>query len=545
MKALFARIKSKAKQIPRRTLVLVVIFILLFSVPTILAIRSMKGTETTPQKSNFSVVLSDQSRSPFASSMASEDPTNGSNLADVFYRIITEATPVDVPPSPPESGTPLYVTTNFNGKPTEYTCYFSLSGKNSYFLDSNGNVFLITVSSATEFLLLPESEYLYNGAKLPKLLTNTLEEIVPSNASWYYKLYDGEYKPATTYTTTEDTRSYGFSGALEIVFEKEPDISSVRAVEASSGQVVYEGAPQGLSSIIVDPGTTLQISLQAEWGHTNEAESYGAISYYFSAIIHDRSTFSLNKTAISSGDFLILTCTNIQSIDKLSMQSTHALTRYTYATGNTVYFVIPFPTDMTASTLNFSVTYGASTSNFTVSILEHTEANDVTIPHDDIIRRAISAQAQNELSALFAQSYTSSHQSIYFHGNILPMTEYGFTQGYTFGDRLTAIDTSTVLSAVGTEYLASVGTAIPALASGKVVSIGHCDALGYYVILDHGLGIQTWYAHLSDFDVHVGDIVSIGQSIGKAGIGGVYSESGVLVLCTVNGHLCDPKSILQ
>ena len=50
---------------------------------------------------------------------------------------------------------------------------------------------------------------------------------------------------------------------------------------------------------------------------------------------------------------------------------------------------------------------------------------------------------------------------------------------------------------------------------------------------------------MSDLNVRVGDIVAKRQAIGKAGLGGIYTGSGVLILCTVNGQVCDPASLNQ
>ena len=97
----------------------------------------------------------------------------------------------------------------------------------------------------------------------------------------------------------------------------------------------------------------------------------------------------------------------------------------------------------------------------------------------------------------------------------------------------------------GMDFSANIGTPVYATGDGVVKKAGWESGYGKIIIIHHGFGYETWYAHLSDFDVHVGDIVSVGQSVGKAGVGGVYSGSGVLVLCTVNGHLCDPKAIVQ
>jgi len=70
--------------------------------------------------------------------------------------------------------------------------------------------------------------------------------------------------------------------------------------------------------------------------------------------------------------------------------------------------------------------------------------------------------------------------------------------------------------------LASVQQA-PVHASNAGVVV-HADFLGIYgncVILDHGLGVQTLYAHLSSIGVKVGDSVTKGQELGRTGATGL------------------------
>lgn len=82
--------------------------------------------------------------------------------------------------------------------------------------------------------------------------------------------------------------------------------------------------------------------------------------------------------------------------------------------------------------------------------------------------------------------------------------------------------------------LASIRQAkVPAGNDGKVV---YADFLGIYgnvVVLDHGLGLQTLYAHLSSVSVAAGDTVVKGQIIGHTGTsglaGGDHLHYGVIV----------------
>ena len=72
----------------------------------------------------------------------------------------------------------------------------------------------------------------------------------------------------------------------------------------------------------------------------------------------------------------------------------------------------------------------------------------------------------------------------------------------------------------GADIAAPRGTPIIASASGTVVTATYHNSVfsyGNYVILDHGDGYRTLYAHMSAFAVKQGDIVQQGQVIGYVG----------------------------
>ena len=71
----------------------------------------------------------------------------------------------------------------------------------------------------------------------------------------------------------------------------------------------------------------------------------------------------------------------------------------------------------------------------------------------------------------------------------------------------------------------------------------HAADLGIYgncVIVDHGLGVQSLYAHLSSFDVNVGDRVEQGQALGRSGMTGLAGGDHLHFTMLVNGHPVNP-----
>lgn len=73
----------------------------------------------------------------------------------------------------------------------------------------------------------------------------------------------------------------------------------------------------------------------------------------------------------------------------------------------------------------------------------------------------------------------------------------------------------------GTDVAAPAGAPVRAVAAGTV-TLAHADMYftGQTVMIDHGLGVQSVYAHLSRTDVALGQQVAQGQVIGAVGASG-------------------------
>jgi murein DD-endopeptidase MepM/ murein hydrolase activator NlpD len=67
------------------------------------------------------------------------------------------------------------------------------------------------------------------------------------------------------------------------------------------------------------------------------------------------------------------------------------------------------------------------------------------------------------------------------------------------------------------DYTAPTGTGVVAVNSGRVAMVADFFFLGRLIVLDHGLGLYTLYAHLESTAVGVGDRVDRGQTIGAVG----------------------------
>ena len=93
--------------------------------------------------------------------------------------------------------------------------------------------------------------------------------------------------------------------------------------------------------------------------------------------------------------------------------------------------------------------------------------------------------------------------------------------------------------------MAPVGTPIEASNRGKVVLARDMFFAGKTVSIDHGLGIFTIYAHLSDINVTEGQIISKGDVIGLSGKTGRVTGPHLHWGTIVNGMAVEGDALVK
>ena len=77
------------------------------------------------------------------------------------------------------------------------------------------------------------------------------------------------------------------------------------------------------------------------------------------------------------------------------------------------------------------------------------------------------------------------------------------------------------------------------------VGSGYNGGYGYQVLVNHGFGYKTRYAHLSQFSVAPGEKVAKGQIIGKAGDSGSCTEAHLHFELRIDGIAYNPRYYLE
>jgi hypothetical protein len=96
----------------------------------------------------------------------------------------------------------------------------------------------------------------------------------------------------------------------------------------------------------------------------------------------------------------------------------------------------------------------------------------------------------------------------------------------------------------GADFLSGAGTPIKAPNAGRVRLAENLYFSGNTVIVDHGLGLFSLFAHLSAFQVHEGDEVITGQVLGLVGATGRVTGPHLHWAMRATGARIDPLSLL-
>ena len=93
---------------------------------------------------------------------------------------------------------------------------------------------------------------------------------------------------------------------------------------------------------------------------------------------------------------------------------------------------------------------------------------------------------------------------------------------------------------LGFDLASYTGTPIVAANRGKVVFADELGIYGNCVIIDHGMGVQSLYAHLSSIGIQAGQSVEKEQEIGRSGMTGLAGGDHLHFTMLVNGQPVNP-----
>lgn len=161
------------------------------------------------------------------------------------------------------------------------------------------------------------------------------------------------------------------------------------------------------------------------------------------------------------------------------------------------------------------------------------KAQQQTTSKSNTTSSSSSTNKSNTSTKTSSTTYSGGRMSWPLPGYDAPNGDYGF------GYRKSPI-TGRGETHRGIDIPAPRGTTVYAAAGGTVITASYLNSYGNAVIIDHGGGLSTVYAHNSKLLVSVGDTVSKGQAISQVGSTGDATGNHLHFEVRVNGQYTNP-----
>ena len=128
-------------------------------------------------------------------------------------------------------------------------------------------------------------------------------------------------------------------------------------------------------------------------------------------------------------------------------------------------------------------------------------------------------------------------RGVVFHPFTNNAVESAFADQRTYIYKGKDVDRQTHL---GFDLASFAGVPIVSANRGRVLFADELGIYGNCVILDHGMGVQSLYAHLSSIGVKAGDMMEKEQELGKSGMTGMAGGDHLHFTMLVNGQMVNP-----
>lgn len=536
-------------------LALVVVFI-----PTFIAIVSYNSNAERHGDSDASTRVTLEVTIPggtvFTATKEDEDDT----LWKTFKAMIDNATSVSSLPATAVSDylAATYVTekveTDSEGGerviPTDraqYNFYFSTDHSSCYFKKPDGTCYRIRELDAKEFLKLDAASYLFVGGT-PPVLTAFGNVIEPSTMKWTYLAAGNTEKTVEKSSDEIKVFSAGYGSKIELNFSEElPSFCNIRVYNGDN--VLYDASYQSVPTLTIPQNATLRCMVKATWATANRGGSSGEATYCFNIDYTAPVRFKLGSDSIKLGDVTVISAFNATDPAAISFSSEPSLPSAPvfYKTDDACVGLLPVSYGAASGTYVLTLRAGDVEEKFTLNVSDwkykyKTATYDVSKAMVDTLYTDENLATLAKLESETAKTGTSE---ILFSGKFLGFKEKDILLGIGRSVTLTN-DSQTPARSFehsGVDVKATAGTPVVAMNAGVVLKTGRNEILGNYVVIDHGLGLMTWYAHLGDVDVAEGASVEAGQKIALAGNTGFTKPDRLHVGVSVNGVYVAPYGL--
>lgn len=436
---------------------------------------------------------------------------------------------------------------------SKYDLFLTRSVSGCMIRGEDGRFRLMNETDATALVIRDEMVYLYADSLLPRLTIASGDDtytVQPDTYQWSYKKEDGKLYEDHATPAKQDSPTYNLLSDFDnsFSFSLEPSQYSLSVHRLDGGSVGEEIPVNSFEELSFEQDTLLGVNLQARWSQADNMNNFGEASYRF-AVLYDVpaqveliGADSTSTRTVHAGDWIVFRALYTNENESLQIRSNCTadnLSFYYDPAKQSSYAVLAIGRENPEGSYYVSVTSGETVSLFNLKIQKSEENKILSLQvSDDDYGNYLTPERLNELEEKLTELRAQADPVPRFAdtGSEYGMFVFGLpcagTPVYPFGSDLlfsnSNKDDPGWYQLNGILYEAAEGTDVRSAQAGTVLFAGYLGAFGNAVVINHGCGVCSYYYHLADINVSVGDRVSLGRIIGSVGRTGFTNDSSCL-----------------
>ena len=424
----------------------------------------------------------------------------------------------------PLIGTKFY-SVSFYGKgdTKNYQYYFSPSSTDAYYLDEKAQAYKLPTDFVNYFHASDYSMSLYDTAHGPVLTVGGKYVVAAKKINWQYKLPDGSYSDNCSLSSETTEGEYFLDDGIKLSFTYEPDVLNVKVLDGST--VIFDDEYSKLTPFRFEKSRKVSVELDASWYKDESRDYYGDAKYSFSTEVPAVADFAVNKTQIEPGDFVLVSVSNVYDASKLSFSCDPDISyepRF-FLDGTIARALVPISYELSDGNYAMTLGYGQETRKYDITVSPKTFKRVPVAISSEVEKATRTEETLKEFEDTLGPIASEGSSTISFtNGKFRDYTvdDKGFAISAGIGVTKTISPSGTTYRHNGVDFKTTGGADVPAVMDGEVVYTGSTALSGNLIVIEHGLGLKSWYAHLGEISVKTGDKIEKGQIIAKTGATG-------------------------
>ena len=300
-----------------------------------------------------------------------------------------------------------------------------------------------------------------------------------------------------------------------------------------------------INSFLPDSDGVCYVLIDAFWETAKRWQRNRSGMYCFAVMFDRPAAFTLSAEDIDPGELLVFYAEFLTPGETVSVQSGLPLNlRFSPYGGRQMIALAPISYDIPPGTYATTLSAGGASRSFSITVKDKEFAVQYVNIDPQVAAETRNEATDKEFRDKINPILAEQSPELLWRGKaMLPVPESRVLT--LFGSRRYVNDDVNSYRHSGLDLEAPIGTEVKAVNNGKVLFADYLGYTGNTVLIEHGLGLKSWYYHMEEILVAPGEPVSTGDVIGFTGQTGFAAEPHLHLTLSVGDVCINPVTAIN